>query len=348
MENEITAHRAGKVTELSVCRGRLGQRRRPDRDDRVTRRARRGRGDRARFRGAGPATSAPTCRCRRTSCRCAAAAAGASAGATSAPSPTSCCVCAARVHVGPLVPELLGGLRPRERRDLGEHPARCSRARAATCGPSTWAARRWSPSSATSASSTTRPTRARWCGSTPTCAARTTPGVPALRRRRSGSSRSARPTRGPVRVDAQARRRAGRVRRPGRRRGAGSSTRRGDGGRVRRLPPAPHGLELVGGRRRAPTDGRSVGWNLVAGINDPPERSERAIWIDGEPFEPGPVEFDGSTRSTSPTARGSTSRRSPSAQGGEPAARQVQLPPAVRHLRRAPCPAASSSRAASA
>ena len=40
-------------------------------------------------------------------------------------------------------------------------------------------------------------------------------------------------------------------------------------------------------------DGRSVGWNLVSGINDPPERSERGIWIDGEPREPGPVEFEG-------------------------------------------------------
>jgi len=39
-------------------------------------------------------------------------------------------------------------------------------------------------------------------------------------------------------------------------------------------------------------DGRSVGWNLVSGINDPPERSERAIWLDGEPFEPGPVGFE--------------------------------------------------------
>ena len=36
-------------------------------------------------------------------------------------------------------------------------------------------------------------------------------------------------------------------------------------------------------------DGREVGWNLVEGVNDPPERSERAIWVDGEPFEPGPV-----------------------------------------------------------
>ncbi len=41
------------------------------------------------------------------------------------------------------------------------------------------------------------------------------------------------------------------------------------------------------------TDGRSVGWNLVSGINDPPQSSERAIWTGGEPSEPGPVTFDG-------------------------------------------------------
>jgi hypothetical protein len=40
-------------------------------------------------------------------------------------------------------------------------------------------------------------------------------------------------------------------------------------------------------------DGCSVGWNLVSGINDPPQRSERAIWVDGEPFEPGRVNFEG-------------------------------------------------------
>jgi hypothetical protein len=38
-------------------------------------------------------------------------------------------------------------------------------------------------------------------------------------------------------------------------------------------------------------DGRPVGWNLVSGVNDPPARSERAIWVDGEPYEPGPVGF---------------------------------------------------------
>lgn len=40
------------------------------------------------------------------------------------------------------------------------------------------------------------------------------------------------------------------------------------------------------------SDGRAVGWNLVSGINDPAERSERAIWVDGEPTEPGPVAFE--------------------------------------------------------
>jgi hypothetical protein len=40
-------------------------------------------------------------------------------------------------------------------------------------------------------------------------------------------------------------------------------------------------------------DGRAVGWNLVSGINDPPTNSERAIWVDCEPSEPGPVEFEG-------------------------------------------------------
>jgi hypothetical protein len=40
-------------------------------------------------------------------------------------------------------------------------------------------------------------------------------------------------------------------------------------------------------------DGRAVAWNLVEGINDPPEMSERAVWIDGTPHEPAPVTFQG-------------------------------------------------------
>jgi hypothetical protein len=39
------------------------------------------------------------------------------------------------------------------------------------------------------------------------------------------------------------------------------------------------------------TGGEHVAWNLVTGVNDSAEGSERAIWVDGEPFEPGPVTF---------------------------------------------------------
>ena len=40
-------------------------------------------------------------------------------------------------------------------------------------------------------------------------------------------------------------------------------------------------------------DGRKIAWNLVTGINDPPTSSERAIWVAGQPTEPGPVRFQG-------------------------------------------------------
>lgn len=43
-------------------------------------------------------------------------------------------------------------------------------------------------------------------------------------------------------------------------------------------------------------DGRALGWNLVEGINDSRTGSERAIWVDGEPYEPAPVSFDGLDR----------------------------------------------------
>jgi hypothetical protein len=42
----------------------------------------------------------------------------------------------------------------------------------------------------------------------------------------------------------------------------------------------------------AAVDGRPLAWNLVEGVNDPPERSERAIWVGGEPHEPPPSRFD--------------------------------------------------------
>ena len=38
-------------------------------------------------------------------------------------------------------------------------------------------------------------------------------------------------------------------------------------------------------------DGRSVAWNLVAGVHDAPVASERTVWVDGVPAEVPPVPF---------------------------------------------------------
>jgi hypothetical protein len=38
-------------------------------------------------------------------------------------------------------------------------------------------------------------------------------------------------------------------------------------------------------------DGRAVGWNLVTGVHDDPEASERSVWIDGSPVHVPPVTF---------------------------------------------------------
>ena len=40
-------------------------------------------------------------------------------------------------------------------------------------------------------------------------------------------------------------------------------------------------------------DGRSLGWNLVTGVHDSPENSERTVWVDADPFEVAAVEFSG-------------------------------------------------------
>src|SRR4051812_35516512 len=37
--------------------------------------------------------------------------------------------------------------------------------------------------------------------------------------------------------------------------------------------------------------GARVAWNLIDGVHDAPEASERTVWIDGEPHEVGPVQF---------------------------------------------------------
>ncbi len=38
-------------------------------------------------------------------------------------------------------------------------------------------------------------------------------------------------------------------------------------------------------------DGRPCGWNLVVGVNDPPQHSERSVWIDGAVHEAAPCTF---------------------------------------------------------
>jgi hypothetical protein len=38
-------------------------------------------------------------------------------------------------------------------------------------------------------------------------------------------------------------------------------------------------------------DGRAVAWNLVDGVHDAPEQSERTLWVDGEAREVAPQEF---------------------------------------------------------
>ncbi len=42
--------------------------------------------------------------------------------------------------------------------------------------------------------------------------------------------------------------------------------------------------------------GEALAWNLVAGVNDPPHGSERAVWVAGEPREAPPVSFTSNLR----------------------------------------------------
>ena len=91
-------------------------------------------------------------------------------------------------------------------------------------------------------------------------------------------------------------------------------------------------------------DGREVGWNLVEGVNDPPERSERAIWVDGEPFEPGPRHSAASRRSRSKTGRASNASPKPSAREPRSAGRSP-TPIASRSARSRNLPGGLSSRA---
>ena len=54
-------------------------------------------------------------------------------------------------------------------------------------------------------------------------------------------------------------------------------------------PAARHGAGRPGVGVAA--SGAPVAWNLVDGVHDAPEASERTVWIDGVPHEVGPVQF---------------------------------------------------------
>ncbi len=64
-------------------------------------------------------------------------------------------------------------------------------------------------------------------------------------------------------------------------------------------------------------DGRNVAWNLVEGVHDAPEASERTVWIDGEPHEVEPQGFApdlslvGGLRFTAWSERRDSTRRGP-------------------------------------
>ena len=280
----------------------------------------------------------------RQGCRCAARARCASAGATSAPSRDELLLCAARVQVGPLA-QTFWAFWDRESGEMLEQTRTlAARAPAARSGPRTRRRgrrpSRLGASDGGEAAGADRGRRPRGrATSAPSCGPATA----------SGPSRSAPTAPGRLRLDPQARRRPGRVRRPHRRPPHRAVEARGIEDESAGYHPR-HTVWSWSAGVGAPTDGRSVGWNLVEGVNDPPERSERAIWVDGEPFEPGAGDVRrprGDRAST--TAPGSSSRPRPSARKrGEPPVRQLLLPPAVRHLRAGPSPAASSSSTASA
>lgn len=51
-------------------------------------------------------------------------------------------------------------------------------------------------------------------------------------------------------------------------------------------------------------DGRACGWNLVAGVNDPPRHSERSVWIDGAVHEAAACTFAADLSSVRSSADG--------------------------------------------
>jgi hypothetical protein len=71
--------------------------------------------------------------------------------------------------------------------------------------------------------------------------------------------------------------------------------------------------------------GEAVAWNLVDGVHDAPDHSERAVWVDGEPHEVGPVEFAGDLAWVAPA---------PVGRGADAAAARLEFSPEATRSRR--------------
>ena len=328
MENEITAHRAGKVTELAVVRGRLGQRRRPDR---ARSNDRRGVAWRRRLRGAARA-SRQACRFRRQ-----------------------------------------GAAAPQRR--LAQALAlrgRLLRRAPASAPRGSRSARRARPSGRSATASAARCASARGCGC-PAPAARSGPRPRGEEAAPAASTGRRRPTglAGPDRGDRDGGREQvraflrvgegelGRVdlpdgrgatatcgrasaRRPGRSATSASASAldasRRAGSRTSR-PAITRGTRSGAGRPGVgETTRRPLGrLEPGRGINDPPQRSERAIWVDGEPVEPGPVTFDGlDAIDFDDGARLEFAAECERRKAEKRALVKLRVPPAVRHLHRHP------------
>ena len=232
-------------------------------------------------------------------------------------------LCAARINVGPLG-QTFWAIWDRTERRLWERTATLMpREPAATSGPRAGRA---------TASSSTAPTRGRSSGSKPSTRRRERSGPSCASAPRSGSRRSARP---PT-ASTSGRESAWTCPSNATSGSASVAPDRGPGrrGRVRGLPPAPHGLGLVGRCRQ--------GNRRAIGRLEPRQRHQRSagalragIWVDGEPTEPGPVGSTDSRRSASTTAPALTSpAEAERQQGGETLRRPLHVPTALRRLQR--------------
>ena len=303
MENEITAHRGGKVTELNVGEGAAINSRRSGLRSKIM-------SDRPQPPGKVPVRATEL----------------AQAGATWAPSPTSLPV--RRPGPGRSRGQTFWAIWDRERRELHE--------RTRMMPP--WIARGevWTEP----AEGEHRPDRlgARGRrhagpdrGGAEGAEERAGPGLPARRRGRVGAGGLPDRRGRRVRLDPQAPGR-GRVRRADRRAADPLRGARGRG-RVLRLPPPPHRLGLVGRgrhhRRRRPSPGTwSAGSTTRRGLG------ARAIWVDGRARGAGAGDLRWASRRSTSTARGlefsaEAERRMDERRTGGGA---LLLPPAVRDL----------------